>query len=786
MVHGSPSPQQRTFGLPVEASSFVGRRHELTHVRDLLSSHRLVTILGVGGVGKTRLASRVARDVQRAFRNGVYLVDLAGLTDRTLLAQTVASAVGLRDDSTLPALDRLVDQLADQQLLILLDNCEHIIEESALMVDVLLASCSELRVLATSRTALQIAAECTMPLAPLSVPEPGVVRGPESLVTSEAVRLFVARATASLPDFELTTENCGVVAELCRKLDGIPLAIELAAVRLRSLSVQQILDGLSDRYRLLTQGSRAARPRQQTLRALMDWSFDLLSESAQLMWERASVFAHSFELDAAEGVCAGDGLDTADVLDLLAELLDKSVLIREERASRVRYRLLETVREYGLHKLRQSGDLDAVHQRHRDWYARLAEEARDGLEDGTQVEWYHRLRAEHPNLRAALDYCAANPASARVGLRIAADLQHYWVMAGSFSEGRRWLNQLLQSELDAPERIGGLTVAAKLAVLQSDSGQALAEVAEARSLANALGQERWLADIAHTEGLASLFWGEPGAALAHFAEALDLHKAAHNDFGMMLALIQSASACALLGDNAYALDLCEDCLELSTKHGDRWCAAMAMWTQAMLRWKWGEHTRAETLAKETLRIKEEFGDRLGMAMAMELIAWCAEKHDQPARAAQLLGAVDSALRSVGATTLFKHLAADHAACEERTHAALGPKVWKENYDKGSAYEFAGAVSMALQRSARSPAPSPVPRHDSQLTSREHEIAELVAKGLSNREIAAQLVISPRTAEKHVEKILTKLGLTSRTQIGVWFATGSATPQLAEGFHHTHA
>ncbi|MQA60832.1 MAG: LuxR family transcriptional regulator [Actinophytocola sp.] len=766
--------------MPVEVSSFVGRRHELAKIRNLLAGHRLVTLLGVGGVGKTRLAIHAGRDLHRAFRDGVFLADLAGLTDATLLAQTVASSLGLRDDSPLPPEERLVELLAERQLLIVLDNCEHLVDDCARLLDTLLSACPEVRVLATSRTALQIDAECTLPVPPLSVPDAGDHRRPESLVSYEAVRLFTARATAGEPSFEITADNCTAVAELCRKLDGVPLAIELAAVRIRSLSAQQILEGLADRYRLLTQGSRAALPRQRTLRSLMDWSYGLLSEGARMLWARSSVFAHSFELDAAEGVCPDAELDRDDILDLLAELVDKSVLLREERAGRVRYRLLETVREYGLNRLRASGQLESVRQRHRDWYADLASEARAGLEDGTQVTWYHRLRSEHANLRAALDYCAATPAAARAGLKMAADLQHYWVMTGSFSEGRRWLRQLLAAEPDAPERVGGLTVSSKLAVLQADVAQGLGQLTEARTLAHSTGQEHWLADIAHTEGIASLFWGEPAGAVAHFAEALDGHKAAGNDFGFMLALIQSATARSLLGETGHALEQCEDCLAISRRHNDRWCAALAMWTQALLRWHWGDHARADTLAKETLRIKEEFGDRLGIAMAMEVIAWVAAKQGHHARAAQLLGAIESALSTVGATSLFRPLADDHAQCERETRAALGDEAWLEAFEKGASADFDAAVGMALRRSVRSPAPSPVPRQEGELTSREHEIAELVAKGLSNRDIAATLVISPRTAEKHVEKILSKLGLNSRTQIGVWVATGHTEPALP---HH---
>lgn len=720
--------------------------------------------------------------MQRAFRNGVHLVDLAGLTDASLLPQTIATSLGLRDDSPRPPIERLVESFADGQLLIILDNCEHMLDESAQIVDTLLTSCPELRVLVTSRSALRIDGECTMPVPPLSVPEEGADLEPEELLRSESARLFAARATASLPSFEVTSQNAKTVAELCRRLDGVPLAIELAAVRMRALSVDQILTGLSDRYHLLTQGSRAALPRQQTLRSLMDWSYDLLSAGAQLLWARTSAFADSFELDAAEGICSDDQIRSGHVLDLLSELVDKSVLLREDQGTRVRYRLLETVREYGLQRLQDSGEQDTVRRRHRDWYSRFTSLAREGLGDGSQVEWYLRLRAEHSNLRLALDYCNRTAQDALIGLRMAADLQHYWVMTGSFSEGRRWFGQLLEKAPASGERVGALTVTGKLAVLQGDSEEGLVRLEEARKRLSPSADQQWVADIAHTEGLAALFWGESENAIAMFNEALARHRAAGNDFGVMLALIQLATAKSLLGDAERAMKLCEECLEISQEHDDQWCASMALWTQSLIRWHWGEHGHAEALARETLRIKENFGDRMGMAMAMEVIAWVAETQGHHARAAQLLGAVEAAWRSIGGSSLFRHLAESHAKCAERARDALGTAVFDEAFGKGRALDFDDAVALARGRGARTRAPSPVPRQDTELTTREHEIASLVAKGLSNREIAAQLVISPRTAEKHVEKILTKLGLNSRTQIGVLIATGIAAGNQAAGNH----
>jgi len=765
------SPRGQRSNLPVEVSSFVGRQPQLAEVRRLLSAYRLVTLTGVGGVGKTRLALRSAHELHRAFPDGVWLVDLAGLTDPGLVAHTVAAALGLRDESSRGALTRLAEQLAGRRVLLVLDNCEHLVEPCAVLATALLRACPKLRLLATSRQGLGVDGECTMRVPSLSIPDAEQIPDrPDGLEQYESVRLFVERASVVLPRFGLTAGNRAAVAGLCRRLDGIPLAIELAVGRLRALSVEQILERLEDRYRLLSTGSRAALPRQQTLRALMDWSYDLMSPRERLLWARLSVFAGSFELDAVEGVCADDTLPSDTILELVTELLDKSALLRDERGSLSGYRLLETIREYGRARLEETGAAEQLRARHRDWYGRLVERASAELFGPAQEEWFNRLRAGHANVRVALDYCATVPAEAVAGLRIATALHHYWTMSGSYGEGRSWLRRLLALHPSSDAVRGpALAVAGRLAVLQGDVDEARALLAESRSCSERAGDRTWVAHAAHAEGLAALFWGEPSEATELFEEALAGHRSVGDPFGMALGLVQLAGTALMVEDGARALALCEECLALSATYQERWCAAMALWTQALTVWRQRDLARATTLARDCIRLKQPFGDRMGIAMAMEILAWVAAADGQHERAARLFGAVDAVWRAIGATR-FGFLVGEHDGHVTRTRRAVGAKAYDAAYRHGQrlgldaavAYAFEEQTAAARARGGGAPAAGV-------LTRRQAEIAELIAQGLSNKEIAAKLVIAQRTAEGHVEQILARLGFTSRAQVAAWVA-----------------
>jgi predicted ATPase/class 3 adenylate cyclase len=453
--------------LPIQLTRFVGRERELAAVQQLLLAERLVTLTGAGGVGKTRLALRLAAELLDGFADGVWLADLAPLADPMLVPQAVASALAVREQPERPLVQTLQDVLRPKHLLLLLDNCEHLVAACAALAEALLRACPELRILATSREALGIAGEATWRVPPLASPDPERLPSLESLVQYEAVRLLLDRAELAAPSFTITQQNAAAVAQVCQQLDGVPLALELAAARIKVLSVEQLAARLSDRFRLLTGGSRSALPRQQTLRALVDWSYDLLTEPEQVLFRRLAVFAGGCTLDAAEGVCAGDGIEPGEVLEHLARLVDKSLVIADPSpASELRYRLPETIRQYSAEKLGEAGEGATLRGRHRDWWLALAERTGPGALDPQRLAWLER---EYDNLRAALRW-SIDSGQAEPGLRLAAGLCDFWYARGYFSEGCAWLAELLAlpATTAATARARALEWAGRLAYLQGD------------------------------------------------------------------------------------------------------------------------------------------------------------------------------------------------------------------------------------------------------------------------------------------------------------------------------
>ncbi|MGH3090644.1 MAG: ATP-binding protein, partial [Rubrobacteraceae bacterium] len=426
---GAESPPKGN--LPLELTSFIGREKEISEVKGLLEGTRLLTLTGSGGCGKTRLALEVAADVAKDFDDGAWWVGLASLSDADLAPKAAASALGARERPGRTLTEALSDHLRYRKLLLVLDNCEHVIASCAALADALLRFCPGLRVLATSREALGVAGEVSWPVPSLSLPDPGHPPSSESLARYEAPRLFVERAAAST--FAPTKRSAAAVAHLCHRLDGIPLAIELAAARTRVLSAEQIDARLDDCFRLLTTGSRTALPRQRTLQATMDWSHDLLDRDERTVFRRLSVFAGGFTLEAAEKVCAGDGIEEEDALDLLARLVDQSLGVFRGEGGEARYRLLETIRQYGGEKLRESGEARATRRRHADFFHSLAEEAKPKLVGTEQASWLERLETEHDNLRATLGWLEEEGEAER-GLRLATALLRFWWFRGHLAE----------------------------------------------------------------------------------------------------------------------------------------------------------------------------------------------------------------------------------------------------------------------------------------------------------------------------------------------------------------
>jgi non-specific serine/threonine protein kinase len=752
----------------VPLTSFVGRRREVTDAKRVVSASRLVTLIGPGGVGKTRLALKVAVDVRRAFGDGVWLVELDQLRDPALVSHTVAASLGLREQSGRPPMAVLQEFLVERRLLLVLDNCEHLVVAVAVLADTLLRSCPHLRILATSREPLGIGGEATLPVPSLSVPDPRRRSSPNEQSHCEAVTLFAERAASAVPEFSIAEDNRRAVVEICRRLDGLPLAIELAAVRLRALTAQEIAHRLGDRYRLLTRGPRGAPTRQQTLRSCVQWSYDLCSPQEQLLWARLAVFAGSVELDAAEGVCAGDDLAPENILEVVASLVDKSILIPEQ-GTVVRYRLLDTIREYGRERLHHTGEYEALRRRHRDWYADFVARADADWVGPRQVDWLTRLDREHPNIRAALEFSLTEPGEAQAALRIATKLFPYWFARGLLSEGRHWLDQALARDTGlTAQRSRALHRASTLAGLQGDLAAASALAEQGRELAAQLGDAAARTQAMLAAGYSGCMRGDPPGAVACFAEVLDTLDVEDDVHWQLEARYGLALASGMLGDTARTVTCHEEILAITEPRGELWYRSHSLWNLGVVAWRQGDPRRAAELVEQSLRLKQAMDDTFGAVLCLDTLAWIAASEHDPRRAATLLGAAAALTQAMGTHTItytYPGLAAHHEQCEQ-TLRALGEQAFQTAYQHGMGLAFDDAIAYALKEKPRAE-PSPASTETTTLTRRQQEVADLVADGLTNKEIAARLVISPRTAETHVDHILTKLGFTSRTQIAAW-------------------
>jgi predicted ATPase/DNA-binding CsgD family transcriptional regulator len=771
--------------LPAELTSFVGRRGELAEVRRLLAGSRLVTLTGVGGVGKTRLALRAAAGVRRAFRDGVWLVQLDQVREEALVAPAVAGVLGLRDRAGYAPAAALAEYLAGRQLLLVLDNCEHVVDAAAKLAEVLLRAAAGLRVLATSRESLDVAGETVMAVPPLAAPQAGRRLGVAGLARWAAAGLFAERAAQVVPGFALTEANVAAVARICGRLEGLPLAIELAAARLSVLSAEQIDARLGDRLGLLTGGGRTRPARQQTLRASIQWSYGLCSPAERLLWARLSVFAGGFELDAAEGICADRRLAAGQVLELVAALAAKSVLVAAHGQGPVRYRLPETLREFGQERLQASGEDTALRRRHRDWHEQLARQVDDGWLSPQVADWTARLFREHANVAAAQDFCQAEPGEAEAGLRIALHVWvwYYWV-AGHLSEGRYRLGQAL-AEAGEPTvwRARGLLLASFLAAASGDRGAARALLEQGTSLAGQLNDPATRAFAAWAAGIAWVLAGDLPHAIGHFEDGLAvLHATAVRGRQHALLLLDLANAAGLAGDEERASACHRELAALTAAGSDhirRVYCAYSLWALGTAAWHRGDLDRATRLQQQSLRLRRN--DRMGLTWCMEALAWIAASRQQYERAAVLLGAAAGLWQSMG-TTLDGHqpMAGHHRDCERQTRQALGEAAFQAAYHRGVELPTEDVLAYALQQPATKPSgkpPAPAVSEAVPLTPREMQVARLVAAGRSNKDIAAELVIAQRTAENHVEHILTKLGFASRAQVAAWIA---ASQPVVEG------
>ena len=770
--------QRITGNLPVELTSFVGRVRELNEVRRLLTSAHVVTLTGPGGIGKSRLALRAARRLERRFPEGVWMVELADLESPDLLPYALAGSVGVYERRGDDIDGALIDHLRARQLLLVLDNCEHLLDACRQLVASVVVECERVRILCTSREHLGVTGEAVVALSALDVPADGEGLSAMALADVEALRLLVDRAVAVAPGFALTDANCRAASEICRRLDGLPLAIELAAVRLASLTADDLRDRLDDRLRLLAATHRSGPARMQTLRATVDWSYELLSEGEQVLWQRLSVFAGGFGLEAAEDVCSGAGLERWRIVDLVAGLVAKSILTMGHGGRRGRYRLLETLRLYGAQRLADAGRDVELARRHASWYAELISGGvRPWWGRPGQVEMFRTLDVEWANVEAALDFCVASPADTDTGLRMAADLWLYWTVRGRYRAGSRRLDAVLgtfvaQAPEPTPARITATWALGYLSLLAGDLGTARSRFEEVRLACAETDAERDLAFALHGLGQVHASLGEVEPAIDLFTRARELIARADDPVSLAFANYYLAIAVATAGRIAESHQLALEGLDASNQGGDGLARGLLHGLLGTVQWLLGDATAGESSLREALGIQHSLGHRLGMATSLEGLAWLAGSSGRPERAARLLGASAALFSQLGLMPILPYWELHHSACEEAVRAGLGEPRYRSCWQDGHALSRDQVVALALESAPpvdQQPPTATAAYGADELSAREMEVATLVASGLSNPAVAAELFVSVATVKTHVSHILAKLGLDSRVQLAGWIA-----------------
>ncbi|MGW6286890.1 ATP-binding protein [Streptomyces sp. NPDC055107] len=679
-AHPAPAPGN----LPAELNPFVGREDELAGLGGLLEESRLVTVAGVAGVGKTRCVIRVAALWEKRYCDGVLLAELSAVRHPDLLEHALVDALGLTDHTSRPPRAVLVDHLSERRTLLVIDGFEHLVDACADLVTELLRRAPRLQVLAAGRCPLRVDGERTFPLAPMD--------------DRDAVELFTERARGVRPGWEPTAGERAAVLELCRRLDGIPLALELAAGRLRALSVEQVLLRLDDRFRLLTGGRRGAPPRHQTLRTAIGWSHELCTPEQRLLWARLSVFAGQFDLEAAEYICGGTDLPADSVLDVLDELLAQSVVEREDGPAGARYRMLDTVGEYGAQWLAAAGDAPRLRRRHRDWFLGLATWCELDWFSPRQAEVAARIDSELPNLRRAMECSMESPAEVHLAQHLAGTLWFYWAGCGRLSEGRHWLDHVLEEPTphDAA-RLKVLWVLGYVAVLQGDAVGAISALQECREEAERSGDATALAYAVHRTGCLAIVTDDMPRAEVLLRDALDRYREVGElNSNVLMAQVELAMAVAFLGDLDAAASICDEVREICEDHGERWALAYALYVLAYAALRRGRPAGARQMLGECLTIGRTFNDLLGTVLSLELLALVTAVEGDAGEAAVLQGAAEGIWPSVG-LQLFgsAFYGRPRAECEEQARRVLGNAAYEEGLRAGRRLDPGAAVDRAL-------------------------------------------------------------------------------------------
>jgi non-specific serine/threonine protein kinase len=744
--------------LPAELSSFVGRERQLAELRRLLRRARLITLTGPGGAGKTRLALHLAGDILNHYPDGVWLVELAPLGDARLLDQTVATACRITEKSKRPPVEALVEGLASRKVLLVLDGCEHMVDFCANLTSRLLRACPKLTILVTSREPLGVPGEVIWRTPSLSVPAPEDSSHPELVLASEAVRLYVERAQLVRPGFQLDESASAPVAQICARLEGIPLAIELAASLAGMMTQEETLDRLADRFRLLVGGSRTSLPRHQTLRQAVDWSYGLLSSPEKALVARLAVFAGGFDVEAAEAVAPSADSDSA-VLRVLSRLVDKSLVVAEPVGPRrTRYRMLDTIREYALEKLQQSNEagVRGLHARHYvSWCAKAGAE----LRAGDQVEWLARLDDELPNIRLALGWALTEKPDDAV--RLAAAMGPYWHMRRQ-REGVQWLDLALDvptTSLDS--RAVALLARARINWRHGETDGPKQDAEECAQLCRSLGLNDVLASALNILGLLRISAGDWSGADRYMEQVLQLSHELSDQLGVAKSLNNMALGASARGDNEAAAAMMEQAVEAARTHGNRFVLAAILDSLGRVRLRMGAFDAARTIYREAISISLEMADQLNIAVCLEGFALLALADGDVARTVTLAAAARSFR-----TTLENKATPDWTEKVtnglESAKARLSPNAAEAARQQGAAMNIQEAVDYAIGA-----VPAKILANGSPLTGRETQVALLVAEGMTNPEIAKRLRMADRTADAHVEHIRNKLGLRTRSQIAVW-------------------
>jgi predicted ATPase/DNA-binding NarL/FixJ family response regulator len=798
--------------LPVALTSFVGREREIADATSLLASARLVTLTGTAGCGKTRLALHVAEVVRESFPDGVHWVELAGLTEPELVPQTIARALGVAEQAGRAAADSVLDALASRRLLIALDNCEHVLSACAGLVERLLAG-TDVTVLATSRQPLGVAGETRYPLSPLEIPPAQLQQ--DDIDQFDAVRLFVERASTILPSFMLTPENAIEVVTICRALDGLPLAIELASARVNVLSVQEIAARLRDRSEMLSIESPATLGQHPTMRAAIDWSYDLLSEPERVLFRRLSVFSGGCWLRAVEAVCAGDGIDPGQSLDLLSSLVDQSLVTAETlHRGEARYSLLETVRQYARERLEAAGESDALRDRHLEYFVGLVEEIAPKLSSAYQHLWLNWLEEVYDNVRASLAW-SLESGRIEAGLRMSVGLYEFWTIRNYTEEGLAWFRRLLarpSEEVSPLVRAAALAYASLLAGFRGDRTAQMEYGLAASALAKAADEidDRTLFWALSGQAYHARMEGDTQAEFDIVSRIIPLSRSLDDDYLLGLVLSLYSPTMMALGKFDAARDMLDEGLSLLRESGDTYRIAMALnyrgdlarceqhyvearatyeQSASLLReidaardlasvlhnlgltcLRLGDIERAQALIDESMAIQQAQRNAPGIAECLIGFAALALAYGLSGAAARLLAAAvthgGDPARSVWAATRMEY---EHALALAR--AGLSDAEYRAERATGESLSLDAAIDYgrtmlrgaALARSRRTSL------HD--LTARERQIAMLIAQAKTNDEIADQLFVSKRTVEKHVANIRSKLGFSQRAQIVRWAIEG---------------